>query len=85
MAESDPVLSERVFLNGRIVPLHEARVSPLDRGFLYGDGIFTTMRAENGQVLYLNEHLNRLRQSLIELRLNPDLPLHDHSVAVPNP
>ena len=83
MAESDPVLSERVFLNGRIVPLHEARVSPLDRGFLYGDGIFTTMRAENGQVLYLNEHLNRLRQSLLELRLNPDLPLHDHSVAVP--
>jgi branched-chain amino acid aminotransferase len=81
MAESDQILSERVFLNGRIVPLHEARVSPLDRGFLYGDGIFTTMRAENGQVLYLNEHLNRLRQSLLELRLNPDLPLHDHSVA----
>jgi branched-chain amino acid aminotransferase len=83
MAESDQVLSERVFLNGRMVPLHEARVSPLDRGFHYGDGIFTTMRAENGQVLFLNEHLNRLRQSLIELRLNPDLSLHDHSVAVP--
>ena len=81
MVESDPVLSERVFLNGRFVPLHEARVSPLDRGFLYGDGIFTTMRAENGQVLYLNAHLNRLWQSLVELRLNPDLPLRDHSVA----
>ena len=83
MAESDPVLSERVFLNGRIVPLHEARMSPLDRGFLYGDGIFTTMRAENGQVLYLHEHLNRLRQSLLELRLNPDLALHDHTVPLP--
>ena len=60
---------EEVYLNGRFFPIEEARISPLDRGFLYGDGIFTTIRAEQGHVLYLKDHLERLRQSLTELKL----------------
>jgi branched-chain amino acid aminotransferase len=66
---SEHEATEVVCLNGGFLPIHEAWISPLDRGFLYGDGIFTTMRAEGGHVLYLKDHLERLRQSLIELRL----------------
>lgn len=64
-----------VYLDGRFLAVEEARISPLDRGFLYGDGVFTTMRAEQGEVLYLPEHLERVHQSVKELRLNPSLPL----------
>jgi len=66
---SDHEATEWVYLNGRFLSLDEACISPLDRGFLYGDGIFTTMRAEQGRVLYLKDHLERLEQSLTELRL----------------
>ena len=40
-----------VYLNGRFVPKEEATVSVFDHGFLYGDGIYETMRAYSGQVL----------------------------------
>jgi branched-chain amino acid aminotransferase len=69
MLPGDETTREVVCLNGRFCSLDEARISPLDRGFLYGDGIFTTMRAEEGQVLYLGDHLDRLKQSLTELKL----------------
>lgn len=60
-----------VWLNGRFVPSDEARVSPLDRGFVYGDGFFETIRAENGSPLYLREHLDRLYASLSAFRITP--------------
>ena len=69
MANRDEGAREVIYLNGRFQPLDEARISPLDRGFLYGDGVFTTMRAEQGQVLYLKDHLTRLNQSFAELKL----------------
>jgi branched-chain amino acid aminotransferase len=58
-----------VFLNGQILPLGEACISPLDRGFQYGDGVFTTLRAESGHPSYLTAHLARLVHSLKELRI----------------
>ena len=67
-----PQASQILWLNGRFVPADEASVSPLDRGFLYGDGLFETMRVENGSVLYLDDHLERLRNSLADLRIQPD-------------
>ena len=68
-----PDLSSSLFvwLNGDILPLHEARISPLDRGFLYGDGLFETMRGQDGRILYLTEHLERLHRSVKELRIPP--------------
>jgi len=58
---------------GRIVPAEEARVSPLDGGFLYGDGIYETMRAYGGKPFALTRHLARLGRSAarIALRLPP--------------
>ena len=60
---------EFVWLNERLVPLVEARVSVNDRGFLYGDGFFETLRAEEGRVLFLAEHLARLQASAQAFRL----------------
>jgi branched-subunit amino acid aminotransferase/4-amino-4-deoxychorismate lyase len=50
-----------VFLNGRLVPEDQAVVSVFDRGFLYGDGLFETMRVFNGQPFRWRQHLDRLR------------------------
>ncbi len=49
-----------IFLNGSLVPQDEAKVSVLDRGFLYGDGVFETLRAYSGKIFRLNDHINRL-------------------------
>jgi branched-chain amino acid aminotransferase group I len=54
---------ETVYLNGRLVPRLEARLSPFDHGFLYGYGLFETMRAYNGRIFRLDSHLTRLRCS----------------------
>lgn len=61
-----------VWLNGLFVPAGEAAISPWDRGFLYGDGLFETMRAEDGRVLYLQDHLDRLNRSAAHLRIECD-------------
>jgi branched-chain amino acid aminotransferase/para-aminobenzoate synthetase component 1 len=52
-----------VWLNEELIPLDQATVSVNDRGFLYGDGFFETLRAEGGRLLFLPEHLARLRAS----------------------
>ena len=56
-------MEEFVWLNDDLLPLTQARVSVNDRGFLYGDGLFETLRAEAGRVLFLAEHLERLGAS----------------------
>tara|TARA_B100000686_G_C16693789_1_gene919294 strand:- start:267 stop:1142 length:876 start_codon:yes stop_codon:yes gene_type:complete len=48
------------FLNGRWIPLHKARISVLDRGFMLGDGLFETLRAYNGKIFRQELHLDRL-------------------------
>lgn len=52
-----------VYLNGKLVPLAEARLSPLDHGFLYGYGLFETMRAYGGRCFRQERHLARLAAS----------------------
>jgi branched-chain amino acid aminotransferase len=53
----------KVFLNGAFLPESEARVSVFDHGFLYGDGVFEGIRAYNGRVFKLDDHLDRLYDS----------------------
>jgi branched-chain amino acid aminotransferase/para-aminobenzoate synthetase component 1 len=66
---------EFVWLNGKLAPLSRARVSVEDRGFLYGDGFFETLRAEEGRVHFLTEHLGRLKDSARAFGIPfPDLP-----------
>lgn len=52
------------YLNGEFVPEEAAVVSVFDRGFLYGDTIYETMRAHHGRLLFWGEHEARLRRSL---------------------
>ena len=52
-----------VFLDGKWFPKKEAKISVYDHGLLYGDGVFEGIRAYNGLVFKLREHLNRLWES----------------------
>lgn len=52
-----------VYLDGEFVPENEARISIFDHGFLYGDGVFEGIRAYNGRVFRLREHIDRLYDS----------------------
>ena len=63
-----------VYLNGQFVPESEARLSPLDRGFLFGDAIYEVVRFDRGRPYRLNEHLARMREGLdaIRIKATPD-------------
>ena len=52
-----------IYLNGEFVPESEAKVSVFDHGLLYGDGVFEGIRAYNGRVFRLEEHIDRMYDS----------------------
>lgn len=58
-----------VYINGSLIPESEAKVSVFDHGFLYGDGIYETMRSYEGVVFMLDEHIRRLYRSASFIRL----------------
>jgi D-alanine transaminase len=61
-----------VYLNGRFIPLEEARVPVLDRGFIFGDGVYEVIPVYSRHPFRLDEHLRRLEASLAAIRLrNP--------------
>ena len=62
-----------VFLNGRFVAEESARVSVLDRGFLYGDGLFETLRLFKGRPIAWEAHLQRLQRGAKFLQIRPPL------------
>jgi D-alanine transaminase len=60
------------YLNGEYTPLREARVSVLDRGFIFGDGVYEVVPAYGRRLFRFNEHMARLDRSLEKLRMpNP--------------
>ncbi|WNY25782.1 Branched-chain-amino-acid aminotransferase [Methanolapillus millepedarum] len=59
-----------IYMNGKFVPQEQARVSVFDHGFLYGDGVFEGIRAYNGRVFKLKEHVDRLFDSAKAIDLN---------------
>ncbi len=60
----------KIYLNGKFVNKEEATVSVFDHGLLYGDGIFEGIRAYNGRVFKLVEHIDRLYYSAKAIALN---------------
>jgi branched-chain amino acid aminotransferase len=62
-------LGRIIFMNGQLVPEEEAVVSVFDHGFLYGDGVFEGIRAYNGRVFRLVEHVDRLYESAHHIML----------------
>ena len=63
----------KVYANGDFVPQDQAVTSIYDHGFLYGDGVFEGIRAYNGRVFRLDEHIDRLYDSAMAIML--DIPL----------
>jgi D-alanine transaminase len=60
------------YLNGQFLPLAEARISPLDRGFLFGDGAYEVIPVYSRHPFRVDEHLRRLQATLAGIRLpNP--------------
>mgnify|MGYP001411196514 CR=1 FL=1 len=65
-------LGDTAYLNGQLLPLAEAKVSPLDRGFLFGDGAYEVLPVYSRRPFRLTQHLKRLQQSLDGIQLaNP--------------
>lgn len=58
-----------IYLNGDILPDDEAKISVLDRSFLFGEGVFETLRSYGGQTPFLEEHLKRLEYSALFLNI----------------
>ncbi len=63
-------MAEKVFLNDKLVDLDKAGVTAADSGLLYGAGLFETMRADNGVVFALKDHIDRLFFSAEKLSIN---------------
>jgi D-alanine transaminase len=57
------------YLSGEYLPLAEARISPLDRGFLFGDAVYEVVPVYGGRPFRLREHLDRLNRSLAAIRM----------------
>jgi D-alanine transaminase len=64
--------SNTVYLNGEYLPLDEAKISVMDRGFLFGDGIYEVIPSYSGHLFHFQDHMERLEHSLSSIRLlNP--------------
>ncbi len=76
-------LSEQiVYINGEFVPKSKAFVSVFDHGFLYGDGVFEGIRAYNGYIFKLKEHIDRLYASAHSIMLKIPMTKEELSKAV---
>ena len=62
------------YLNGEFMPLEEARISPMDRGFLFGDGIYEVIPTYDGKMVGFGPHISRMQEGLaaIEIKLGWD-------------
>jgi len=66
----NPALPDSLcYLNGTYSPLSEAKVSVLDRGFIFGDGVYEVLPAYEGRIFRFAQHMARLERSLRELRI----------------
>ncbi|MEP5569569.1 MAG: aminotransferase class IV [Halioglobus sp.] len=63
-----------VYLNGEYMPMDEARISPMDRGFLFGDGIYEVVPSYGGKLVGFTPHLERMQDGLdaIEIKMTVD-------------
>ncbi|MFA5332163.1 MAG: branched-chain-amino-acid transaminase [Methanoregula sp.] len=71
-----------IYLDGKYVPESEAKVSVFDHGLLYGDGVFEGIRAYNGRIFRLKEHLDRLYDSAKTLDIQPSISKEEMTEAI---
>src|SRR5258705_11506548 len=73
-----PLVAATVNVNGRVFDQEHAVVSVFDHGFLYGEGVYETLRTFNGQPFLFERHMQRLRKSAGMLALA--VPLEDEQI-----
>ncbi|QDU12491.1 Branched-chain-amino-acid aminotransferase [Gimesia maris] len=66
-------MSLQVYIDGKLLPKEEAKISVFDHGLLYGDGVFEGIRVYNKKVFLIQEHIDRLYESALAIRL--EIPL----------
>jgi D-alanine transaminase len=59
-----------IFLSGKFLPVEKAHISPFDRGFLFADGVYESIRTYNKKLFRYIDHLDRLKRSLKEIRID---------------
>ena len=72
----------QIYLDGAFVPQDEAKVSVFDHGFLYGDGVFEGIRAYNGKIFRLAEHIDRLYDSAKTIDLEVPITKEEMTEAI---
>ena len=71
-----------VYIDGKFVPEEEAKVSVFDHGFLYGDGVFEGIKAYNGRIFGLEEHLERFYESAQSIQLQMPISREEMKKAI---
>ncbi|MDG1773499.1 MAG: D-amino acid aminotransferase [Oceanicoccus sp.] len=61
-----------VYLNGEYLPMEEAKISPMDRGFLFGDGIYEVVPSYNGKLVGFGPHIDRMDNGLAAIDIQLD-------------
>ncbi|AWL12165.1 D-amino-acid transaminase [Saliniradius amylolyticus] len=64
-----------VYLNGEFMPMTEAKISPMDRGFLFGDGIYEVVPSYSGKLVGFEPHIRRMQDGLTALEIEQPLTL----------
>jgi len=77
-----PYVADPVYLNGQYLPLADAGISPLDRGFLYGDGVYEVIPVYSRQAFRIDEHLQRLQATLAGIHLTNPLAVDDWKTVI---
>ena len=77
MADPMPIC----YLNGEYLPLREARISPLDRGFLFADSVYEVLPVFSGRMFRFREHFDRLARNLREIKM-PSPHTHEQWLAL---
>jgi branched-chain amino acid aminotransferase len=75
-------MSLQVWINGKLLPKDDAKISVYDHGLLYGDGVFEGLRSYSGKVFRLQQHLQRLWESARAIWLEIPIPQSDLAAAV---
>lgn len=70
-------MSTLCYLNGEYLPLDQARISPMDRGFLFGDGVYEVVACYSGRPFRMKQHLMRLQRSCDEVHLKNPLTTNE--------
>ena len=71
-----------IYLDGKYLPEAQAKVSVFDHGLLYGDGVFEGIRAYNGKVFRLKEHIDRMYDSAKTLDIKPPITKEEMAEAI---